>query len=923
MGFYFIFAAVIKLVHKNNEKYSPSIVNISIFLILTLVFGSCFSGFSQDQKSAKSNNRPFSKKPLLNQVDSNLSKKAEIIKSLDTNRLKMDTLGNKKDSTKSVQILRVSKDSIDAPVDYNATDSGVMIMSTKEFFLYGDAKTEYGTAKLEAANIVYDQQTQNIRAYGAKDTTGSPLSNPKFLEGDIVSVNDSIYFNMKSGKGFTKNTNFQQGEIFVNANTMKKVSKDVAFAYKARFTTCNLDDPHFAFRTNKMKIITNKIGVSGPTFPEFEGVPFPIGIPFGIFPLAQGRHSGLMAPAFSTSEDFGLGFEGLGYYKVLSDNFDATLRTNIYSYGGWNLNLNSKYIMRYKYMGNFNLSLQNTKILNRNAAINQEYTGGRTFMINWTHSMDQRARPGTSFSANVNFGSTKYNRLLLNNPFQNYQNQISSSVSYTKSWDNKYNLSVNLNHNQNNNLGLVNMSLPNINFNAITIYPFQSKDQIGAGKWYEKLGIGYNGSFQNQLSFYDSAVNFNRLLDTMQWGAQHSIPISLSLPSLGPITITPGISFEEKWFGQQSFKTWNNKTKQVDTSISRGFYRAPNMSFSLGTASRIFGTYKFKKNSSVQAIRHEVRPSISMSYTPDLAAAYHYTTQIDSTGRNYRFSKYDGGIGGGYSEGTFGGMGFGVDNLLEMKLKDKKDTTEGAFKKVKLIEGFGFNSSYNFLADSFALGNFNIYMRTTLFENLNITSNLTMDPYQTDQQGFRVNKLDIDPTKLKFGNITSGGLSFSTSFKSKSADGKESKQKDIPIDPFMTPDEQQRQLQYAKSNPAEFTDFNIPWTLTLSYSFQFSRYMKPDYSGFQINTYSSLNFNGDFSITPKWKLGGTGYIDVAKRSIQQLSMFITREMHCWQLAINVTPIGLYKSFSITVNPKSGILRDLKINRSRTFSSSSY
>ena len=923
MGFYFIFAAVIKLVHENNEKYSPSIVNISIFLILTLVFGSCYSGFSQDQKPVKSNNRPFSKKLLLNQIDSNLSKKAEIIKSLDTNRLKIDTLGNKKDSTKSVQILRVSKDSIDAPVNYNATDSGVMIMATKEFFLYGDAKTDYGTAQLEAANIVYDQQTQNIRAYGAKDTTGSPLSNPKFLEGDIVSVNDSIYFNMKSGKGLTKNTNFQQGEIFVNANTMKKVSKDVAFAYKARFTTCNLDDPHFAFRTNKMKIITDKIGVSGPTFPEFEGVPFPIGIPFGIFPLATGRHSGLMAPAFSTSEDFGLGFEGLGYYKVLSDNFDATVRTNIYSYGGWNLNLNSKYIMRYKYMGNFNLSLQNTRILNRNAAINQEYTGGRTFMINWTHSMDQRARPGTSFSANVNFGSTKYNKLLLNNPFQNYQNQISSSISYTKTWDNKYNLSVNLNHNQNNNLGLVNMSLPNINFNAITIYPFQSKDQIGAGKWYEKLGIGYNGSFQNQLSFYDSALNFNKLLDTMQWGAQHSIPISLSLPSLGPITITPGISFDEKWFGQQSIKTWNNKTKQVDTSISRGFYRAPNMSFSLGTASRIFGTYKFKKTSSIQAIRHEVRPSISMSYTPDLAASYHYTTQIDSTGRNYRFSKYDGGIGGGYSEGTFGGMGFGVDNLLEMKMKDKKDTTEGAFKKVKLIEGFGFNSSYNFLADSFALGNFNIYMRTTLFENLNITSNLTMDPYQTDKQGFRVNKLDFDPTRLKFGNITSGGLSFSTSFKSKSTDGKETKQKDIPIDPFMTPDEQQRQLQYAKSNPAEFTDFNIPWTLTLSYSFQFSRYMKPDYSGFQINTYSSLNFNGDFSITPKWKLGGTGYIDVAKRSIQQLSMFITREMHCWQLAINVTPIGLYKSFSISVNPKSGILRDLKINRSRTFSSSSY
>jgi len=898
MRFYFIFAPVKTTGYKNNENYSRSIVNIGIFLILILVLIPSVSAWSQVKKPAKIS-IPAAKLAPSQKADSTATK----------------------DSTNLKQTIKISKDSIDAPVDYNAEDSGVMIMATKEFFLYGNALTRYKTSKLEAANIVYDQLSQNIKAYGAKDTTGSPLSNPKFEEGDVTSVNDSIYFNMKSGKGLTKNTYFQQGEIFVNAVTMKKVNKDEAFAYRARFTTCNLDEPHFAFRTNKLKIITDKIGVSGPTFPEFEGVPFPIGIPFGIFPLSKGRHSGFMAPAFSTSEDFGLGFEGLGYYKVLSDNFDATVRSNIYSYGGWNLNLNSKYILRYKFMGNFNLSMQNTRMLNRNTSIDAEYTGGRTFMINWSHSMDQRARPGTSFNANVNFGSTKYNKLLLNNPFQNYQNQISSSISYNKTWDNKYNLSVNLNHSQNNNLGLVNMSLPNINFNAITIYPFQSKDQIGSGKWYEKLGIGYNGSFQNQFSFYDSAFNINRLLDTMQWGAQHSIPISLSLPSLGPVTITPGVSFEEKWFGQQNTRTWNNATKRVDTTINRGFYRAPHMSFSLGTSTRIFGTYKFK-NSNIKAIRHEIRPTMSINYTPDLAASYHYTTQIDTSGRKYRFSKYDGGgLGGAYSEGTFGGMGFGIDNLLEMKVKDKGDTSAEAFKKVKLIEGFGFNSSYNFLADSFALSNFNIYVRTTLFDKLNITSNLTLDPYQTDNKGFRVNKFNFDPTKMKFGSVTSGGLSFSTSFKSK--DSKETKTKEIPIDPFMTPDEQQRQLQYAKSNPAEFTDFNIPWTLTVSYSFQFNRTIKPDYTGFQINTYSSLNFNGDFSITPKWKLGGTGYIDVAKGNIQQLSMFITREMHCWQLAINVTPIGLYKSFSITVNPKSGILRDLKINRSRTFSSTTY
>jgi hypothetical protein len=256
-----------------------------------------------------------------------------------------------------------------------------------------------------------------------------------------------------------------------------------------------------------------------------------------------------------------------------------------------------------------------------------------------------------------------------------------------------------------------------------------------------------------------------------------------------------------------------------------------------------------------------------------------------------------------------------------MKVKDKQDTSADAFKKFKLIEGFGFNSSYNFLADSFALGGFNLYVRTTLFEKLNITTSFNLDPYEIDNKGFRVNKLSIDPSRLKFGSITNGGVSFSTSFASKSKD--KDPKKTIPIDPFLTPDEQQRQLMYVRSNPAEFTDFNTPWTLSLSYSFQFSKTMKPDYSGFKLQTFSSLNLTGDFNISPKWKVGGNGFVDLSKFSVQQLSMFITREMHCWQLAINVMPIGIYRSFNITVNPKSGILRDLKINRSRTFSNSTY
>ncbi len=824
----------------------------------------------------------------------------------DSMRIKTDTL-------------KISKDSIDAPIKYNAEDSGVLVITTREFFLYGKAKVDYTDLKLDAATIKYDQRAQMVQAYGSKDSSGNPSSKPQFIQGEMKSISDTIFYNMKSGKGLTKNTFFQEGEIYVNAIDLKKISSTEVYAKRARFTTCNLDVPHYNFRTSKMKIINNKMGIAGPSFPEFEGVPMPIGIPFGIFPLNKGRHGGLLPPAFTASPDFGLGLEGLGYYFVLSEKMDVTLRSNLYSFGGWNLNINSKYIKRYAYTGNLNITFQNTKSLNRSTLSKDEFNSSSSFMINWSHNRDSRARPGTNFSANVNFGSSKFNQTLLNNPFVNFQNQLSSSINYSKDWKGKYNLSVNLNHNQNNNLRLVNMNLPTVNFNVVTFYPFQQKDQVGSGKWYEKIGIGYSGNFQNQISFYDTAFSIRRILDTLQYGAQHSIPITLSLPSLGPITIAPSVSYSERWYGQRNFRSWNNTTNKVDTVIQRGFYAARQMSFGIAANTRIFGTYKFKPTSNIVAIRHEIRPTISVNYQPDMNAKYYYNLKVDTSDRTLRVSQFDGGILGAFSEGSFGGIGFGIDNLLEMKTKNKQDTADKAGKKIKLIDGFGFNSNYNFLADSFQLGNFNFYARSTLFEKVNITASANLDPYDIDNRGFRSKQILWDPAKFKFGRITSGNVAISTSFRSKSKDGKEEKDKEIPVDPFMTPDEQQRQLQFARANPAEFTDFNIPWNISIAYSFNFTRVLAPDYSGFITQTFSTFNFNGDFSLTDKWKVGATGFYDITRGNLQQLSTFITREMHCWQLSINVTPIGLYRSFNITVNPKSGILRDLRINRSRTFS----
>src|SRR5947207_8390944 len=119
--------------------------------------------------------------------------------------------------------------------------------------------------------------------------------------------------------------------------------------------------------------------------------------------------------------------------------------------------------------------------------------------------MDIKARPVTNFSANVDISFTKFNRYVPNSQQQNFQNQQTSSITYSRTfWKNKINLTTSANANQNNNLHYITLNLPNIGFSIVTLYPFQKKEAIGSPKWYEKIGIGYNGNFNNTVRFYDT-----------------------------------------------------------------------------------------------------------------------------------------------------------------------------------------------------------------------------------------------------------------------------------------------------------------------------------------------------------------------------------------------------------------------------------
>jgi LPS-assembly protein len=830
-----------------------------------------------------------------------------------------------------------SKDSLDAPVKREAIDSAVFLVDEKKFILYGKAKTTYSDNNIDAGYIELDNKENLVRARGFIDSTGKISEQMVMKTGEQIIAADSITYSTKTKKGLSHNTRTQSNEMFVQSKKTKTIGDGKSFfGYDNKFTTCNLDEPHFCFHTKKIKVINNELAVSNFANPEFEGVPLPIGIPFGIYPMKTGRHSGFLPPQFTANEDLGIGLEGLGYYKVISDYWDVMLRTNIYSYGSWNAIISPSYRKRYRYNGSFNINIQNTKL---NFKGDADFTKNRSFNIGWSHTADTRARPGISFSANVNAGKSSFNNFNPNNNFRNTQNQLYSSITWSKTWQDKrkpFNLTISANHNQNTNSNLVNLNLPEIAFSVQTIYPFLRKDGVGEQKWYEKIGIAYTGNLKSQMAFRDNVALkeiLRTIKDTFQWGANHNIPIILSLPALGPLQIAPGISYEERTYGQKILREWNPTTKKVDTTIKKGIFEARQMSFSLSLATALYGTFQFKNRThGVTAIRHVIRPNISIQYSPNMNGKYYQQLKIDTSGRTASVTVFDGNIYSPFGNNKFGGLGFGIDNNIELKARKRGDTTKEGERKIRIIDGFSITSAYNFLIDTLKLSPFNMSMRSTLADGkVSITAGATLDPYKTNEKGDKINQYVWNGQKFgigTFGRFVGANLALSTQFKGgEKKDNKNKTPEEIrkgkdytnKATTDMSMDEQMRMSDYINNHPAEFVDFSIPWDISLAFAMNLDRQLQPDYS-YKTQFNANVNFNGNFALTPKWKLGANGYYDFRSGRVQQMQMFITREMHCWQLAINVTPIssGGFRSFNITLNPKAGILRDLRVNRTRYF-----
>nr|WP_199156575.1 putative LPS assembly protein LptD [Pedobacter sp. ASV2] len=845
--------------------------------------------------------------------------------------IKQDTA--KKDTAK---VKPKSNSDLEQKVEYKADDSVKMSKDKNIIYLYGNARIKYGDFELDANYIRVDQKNHTIFAKGTKDPkTGRYVGRPISKSGTEASaIADSIFYNTETTRGKIYGVFSEQEGGFFSGGQSKKQIDDEIHIKNVMYSTCNLPHPHFGLMISK-GVVTEKQIITGPVYMKIEDIPTPLALPFAFFPKPNKRSSGFILPTPGEDATKGFFLQNIGYYLGLNDYWDAKFLGTIYTNGSYETSLLSNYTKRYKFNGNINFNYSSSKNgLEGTEAFNNP---AKVFHLAWTHSQNANARPGTTFSASVNLGSSSYFKATGANATYDQRaiatNTMSSSISYAKAFPNGMNYSLALGSDQTLSTKDISIRFPTGTFNVPTFSPFDSKNRVGEQKWYQKITIGYGLQGTNTVTTKDSLLFQNDGLKRLQSGFQHTIPVSMSFTLLKYLNFSMGGTYNEVWNFQTTrsrYTTFADGTYTSRMDTISGFKRAGSYNLSTSLTTNIYGKKTFNNLGNIKALRHVMTPSISFNYSPDFTKEGNgpYKNAIDqnghfiydSYGQQIKYSIFQTSAFPGSFSGKAASIGFGLGNIVELKVKSSKDTTGTGEKKIPIIQNLTINGSYNFLAPIHKLSTLSLAGRSQFTDKLGINYNGTFDPYALDEttvSGVRTFTRSNDFTwtrGAKLPRLTNFGFSFDYSLNPealKSKNEANDKLADAAKKKGLS-DIQSEQLAAISRDPNAFVDFNIPWNFSFSYSFQYSNDLGVS------STSNTLNFNGDFNLTPKWKFTFNSGYDFKNNGLTPMNIAIYRDLHCWDMSVNWVPYGAYKSYSVTIKVKASILQDLKLSKRQGF-----
>lgn len=860
--------------------------------------------------------------------------------------MSVDTL--RKDTiVRKFQGIKLSKDSLDAPVKYACSDSMVYDIKAQKIFLYGSAVVTYTTINLEADYLIFDWASNIVTAEGLPDSLGQMAGFPHFQDGTQEFTAKRMRYNFKTRKGVVYDVTTEQQGIIIHGARSKfeqNVAKDstetteeIICSENSIFTTCTNAEPHFGIRSRKQKIVAGKLVVVGPSNLEIMGIPTPLWLPFGMYPITDQKKAGLLFPnEYGYNQNWGMGMNGVGWFWPINDYFNLSLTGKVYVKGTWGASAASTYKKKYKYNGSFNFGFLHERLENRETAT---FEPSNSFSINWSHRQDPKAHPTTTLGGTVNFQLNNFSKKNSDDPREVLDNNIlSSNFNFSKKWrDKPFSMTLGMSHNQNSKTGNISVSLPTFTFRTQTMYPFKLKERVGKERWYESVTLQYSAEAKNTLTGIDSTFFSQATLDDAKYGAKQKASTGTSIKLLKYFNFNPSASYEEIWYFKRLEKNFNPELEIDTTTLANGTtvmdtlsygditndtipgfssFRSVNIGASLNT--QLFLTKQFKGR--FRGFRHVMKPSLSFNYRPDYTTEklgwYKEVTDIYDPTKSNKYSIFDGGIyGTPSSTGKQMAISYRINNTFEGKYFSKRDSTD---KKFKILRSLSLSGNYNFAAqDSFYWSRVSLRGNTAFFKNMTTLSfNASFDPYvntivrENDVTSIvRTREFYWDKNRKPV-QFVNAHLSLTTNITA------------TQIRDWITGEDDSKPSSKGSSNKKtiqedDFFDLFKNFRISHNFGMDVTRISSATKKDTVIVTTNVIDMNGSIRLTDNWNLniGRIGY-DFKSKQVTYPSLGFTRDLHCWQMGMNWAPTRGSYTFYIRVKP--GPLDFLEIPHNRNF-----
>ena len=565
-----------------------------------------------------------------------------------------------------------------------------------------------------------------------------------------------------------------------------------------------------------------------------------------------------------------------------------------------------------------------------------DFSQSSVYNIRWSHTQDAKANPSSRFAASVNLGSSRYFQQSINqvNNASALVNTLSSSVSYSKTFETEPQVNFTLagTHTQNTNTQAISMSLPNLNASVSRIFPFAPKSGTKKGI-IENINFQYDVSAENRIQTVDSLFFKSEMFDDAQIGARHSIPVSTNFKIFDYLSATASSGITETWVLKTTDQFYdpdaNDGAGAVVTDTIPGFDRYLTYNFSTSLGTTLYGLFDFGAERKVQAIRHVMRPSVAYNINPGFDQYYEEyiipSADPEINDEVVAYSRFQNTLYGPPGQNFSSSISMSLSNTLEAKVRDK-DTTAIEPRKVVLLNNLNFSTAYNLAGDSLRWNPLRFSGSIPIIKKLDFNFNGSLDPYALNSSNQRIEEWNIDNGGSLF-RLTNANISFNYAFSSKDFEGDDDDQSRLDNETFRNggrPDDlfgdseslNDRALTKDDENEAEknidWYNFSIPWDLRVAYTMTYSNNRRENEISSQ-----SIMFSSNLQLSPRWQVGVSSGYDFKNKGVTLTQFRFVRDLESWELRFNWAPIGsINTSWYFFVGIKSSVLSDLKWDKRR-------